>query len=122
MSGFLLEEAPSEPCGRRVEPGVERLRQSREDFSFEVEDRRMLGVTARCLVTEPAGSGDAPTGVLCVSDEGALLLLRGATGELDDTLLLFTSDNGFFAGEHRVETGKNRVYEEAVRSFSSHAT
>jgi arylsulfatase A-like enzyme len=38
-----------------------------------------------------------------------------AAGELDQTLLVFTSDNGFFAGEHRVETGKNRVYEEAVR-------
>jgi arylsulfatase A-like enzyme len=42
---------------------------------------------------------------------GALRLV----GELDDTLLIFTSDNGFFAGEHRVQTGKNRVYEEAIR-------
>ena len=32
-----------------------------------------------------------------------------------DTLIMFTSDNGFFHGEHRVQTGKNRVYEEAVR-------
>jgi N-acetylglucosamine-6-sulfatase len=36
-------------------------------------------------------------------------------GELDRTLIVFTSDNGVFAGEHRVRTGKNRVYEEAVR-------
>ena len=28
---------------------------------------------------------------------------------------MFTSDNGFFAGEHRLKTGKNRVYEEAIR-------
>ena len=28
---------------------------------------------------------------------------------------MFTSDNGFFHGEHRVQSGKNRVYEEAVR-------
>jgi N-acetylglucosamine-6-sulfatase len=40
-------------------------------------------------------------------------LSRG--GELDNTLVIFTSDNGFFAGEHRVRTGKNRVYEEAIR-------
>jgi N-acetylglucosamine-6-sulfatase len=40
-------------------------------------------------------------------------LSRG--GELDNTLIIFTSDNGFFAGEHRVKTGKNRVYEEAIR-------
>ena len=37
-----------------------------------------------------------------------------ASGELDDTLIIFTSDNGFFAGEHRVPVGKNRVYEEAI--------
>ena len=30
-------------------------------------------------------------------------------------MIVFTSDNGFFAGEHRVRSGKNRVYEEAVR-------
>jgi arylsulfatase A-like enzyme len=40
-------------------------------------------------------------------------LSRG--GELDNTLIIFTSDNGFFGGEHRVRTGKNRVYEEAIR-------
>jgi hypothetical protein len=40
-------------------------------------------------------------------------LSRG--GELDNTVIIFTSDNGFFAGEHRVRTGKNRVYEEAIR-------
>jgi N-acetylglucosamine-6-sulfatase len=38
-----------------------------------------------------------------------------ASGELANTLIVFTSDNGFFAGEHRVKMGKNRVYEEAVR-------
>ena len=36
-------------------------------------------------------------------------------GELDNTLVVFTSDNGFFPGEHRVRSGKNRVYEEAIR-------
>jgi N-acetylglucosamine-6-sulfatase len=40
--------------------------------------------------------------------------LRDA-GELDDTLVIYTSDNGFFHGEHRVALGKNRVYEEAIR-------
>ena len=76
-----------------VERLVDRLRRSQEDFAFEVEDRRMLGVTARCLVTEPTeptapaepGDDETPTGVLCVSDEGALLLLQGATGELEAT-------------------------------------
>jgi Arylsulfatase A and related enzymes len=33
------------------------------------------------------------------------------TGELDNTLILFTSDNGFFHGEHRVANGKVLWYE-----------
>jgi len=37
------------------------------------------------------------------------------TGELDNTLLIFTSDNGFFHGEHRIRTGKVRLYEESIR-------
>ena len=37
-----------------------------------------------------------------------------ATGELDDTLLIFTSDNGFFHGEHRVRNGKVLLYEESI--------
>src|SRR4051795_5575929 len=38
-----------------------------------------------------------------------------ATGELKDTVLIFTSDNGFFHGEHRVPQGKVRVYEPSIR-------
>lgn len=37
-----------------------------------------------------------------------------ATGELDNTLLVFTSDNGFFHGEHRIRNGKVRLYEESI--------
>jgi arylsulfatase A-like enzyme len=36
-------------------------------------------------------------------------------GRLDDTLIVFTSDNGFFGGEHRVPNGKYLVYEPSVR-------
>jgi N-acetylglucosamine-6-sulfatase len=35
-------------------------------------------------------------------------------GELDDTLILFTSDNGFFHGEHRVRAGKVLLYEPSI--------
>jgi N-acetylglucosamine-6-sulfatase len=38
-----------------------------------------------------------------------------ATGELDRTLVIFTADNGFFHGEHRVASGKVLVYEPSVR-------
>jgi arylsulfatase A-like enzyme len=36
-------------------------------------------------------------------------------GELDETLVLFTSDNGYMHGEHRRATGKVLPYEESVR-------
>jgi arylsulfatase A-like enzyme len=48
-------------------------------------------------------------GVKAVVDE-----LRGR-GELANTLLVFTSDNGFFHGEHRIPEGKTRIYEESIR-------
>jgi N-acetylglucosamine-6-sulfatase len=38
-----------------------------------------------------------------------------ATGELGRTLVIFTSDNGFFHGEHRIPDGKVLVYEPSVR-------
>ena len=36
-------------------------------------------------------------------------------GELDNTLIVFTSDNGFFLGQHRIRSGKIRHYEDASR-------
>jgi N-acetylglucosamine-6-sulfatase len=38
-----------------------------------------------------------------------------ASGELSRTLIVFTADNGFFHGEHRVPDGKVLVYEPSVR-------
>ena len=35
-----------------------------------------------------------------------------ATGELDNTYILFASDNGFHQGQHRLESGKDTAYEE----------
>jgi N-acetylglucosamine-6-sulfatase len=38
-----------------------------------------------------------------------------ASGELDNTLVVFTSDNGFMQGEHRIKNGKVKPYEESIR-------
>lgn len=38
-----------------------------------------------------------------------------ASGELYNTYVIFTSDNGYHFGEHRINQGKRTVYEEAVR-------
>ena len=37
------------------------------------------------------------------------------TGRLDSTVIVFTSDNGFLHGQHRVAAGKILPYEEAIR-------
>ena len=36
-------------------------------------------------------------------------------GKLDNTYIIFTSDNGFFHGEHRVAAGKVLLYEPSIR-------
>jgi N-acetylglucosamine-6-sulfatase len=46
--------------------------------------------------------------------KGVVDTLR-STGELDNTLIAFTSDNGFFYGEHRVPAGKVLLYEPSIR-------
>jgi arylsulfatase A-like enzyme len=38
-----------------------------------------------------------------------------SAGTLKNTLLIYTSDNGFFHGEHRIYTGKVKVYEPSIR-------
>jgi arylsulfatase A-like enzyme len=36
-------------------------------------------------------------------------------GILDHTLVIYTSDNGYFHGEHRIPKDKQRIYEESIR-------
>jgi N-acetylglucosamine-6-sulfatase len=54
---------------------------------------------------------------LLAADEAVASIVDAlrATGELDQTLILFTSDNGFFHGEHRVPQGKVLPYEPSIR-------
>jgi N-acetylglucosamine-6-sulfatase len=54
---------------------------------------------------------------LLAEDDGVEQLINAlrATGELGNTLVIFTSDNGFMHGEHRVKSGKIVPYEESIR-------
>jgi N-acetylglucosamine-6-sulfatase len=54
-------------------------------------------------------------GMLAIDEGvGRLLETLEATGRLDDTLVIFTSDNGFFWGEHG-RGDKRMAYEESIR-------
>ncbi len=44
-----------------------------------------------------------------------LLAVLTETGQLADTYVVFTSDNGFFLGEHRIPNGKTLAYEPSAR-------
>jgi N-acetylglucosamine-6-sulfatase len=54
---------------------------------------------------------------LLAVDEAVVAIANAlrAVGELDNTLIIFTSDNGFFHGEHRMPNDKMLVYEPSIR-------
>ncbi len=54
--------------------------------------------------------------LLAVDEAVATIVNRlKSTGELEDTLIVFTSDNGFLQGEHRIPSGKVVAYEPSIR-------
>jgi arylsulfatase A-like enzyme len=50
-------------------------------------------------------------------DRGVAAIVRvlKRIGELRNTVIMFTSDNGYYFGEHRLSTGKAPPYEESIR-------
>lgn len=54
---------------------------------------------------------------LLAVDEGVARIVQALrrAGELERTLIVFTSDNGYLLGEHRLADEKINVYEESVR-------
>jgi N-acetylglucosamine-6-sulfatase len=50
-------------------------------------------------------------------DEGVKKVVDAlrAKGELGNTVLIYTSDNGYFHGEHRIPKYKRHIYEESIR-------
>ncbi|MBL8208010.1 MAG: sulfatase [Blastocatellia bacterium] len=54
---------------------------------------------------------------LAAIEEGVGEILRALkeTGQLDNTVLVFTSDNGYFYGEHGLSVERRLAYEESIR-------
>ena len=56
--------------------------------------------------------------MMAAVDEGVGMLFEvlEETGQLDDTLILFLGDNGYFFGEHGIGPERRFAYEEGIRS------
>ncbi len=54
---------------------------------------------------------------LLAIDEGVDKIIQSLqnSGKLENTIIIFTSDNGFMNGEHRVPAGKGLTYEESIK-------
>lgn len=46
---------------------------------------------------------------------GEMLKALGETGQLDNTVIVFASDNGYFYGEHGLSVERRLAYEESIR-------
>ncbi|MDQ1402508.1 MAG: hypothetical protein QOG03_824 [Actinomycetota bacterium] len=69
-----------------IKATVERLSSQRDAYRFDVTHRRVAGAEATCLVSSPRHpQPNAPTGTLCISNEGAPLLVDGAAGRVEAT-------------------------------------
>jgi N-acetylglucosamine-6-sulfatase len=117
------------PCGGLVPPDPRDVTAFRDEelprpASFDEQDvsdkpsfiRELPRLTPSTTETIAEGYRCGLASLLAVDRGVAKLVgaLRRAH-ELDDTVLMFTSDNGFFYGEHRIPEQKTRPYEEALR-------
>ncbi len=102
---FAEEEAPRPPSydeedvSDKPSPisGAERIS---EEEASNVDDHYRQRLESMLAVDEMVGS---------------LVEELDAAGELENTFIFFTSDNGWQQGEHRIRSGKNRTYEESAR-------
>ncbi|MDQ3441609.1 MAG: sulfatase [Planctomycetota bacterium] len=93
----VKDELSGKPVLSRELAGVKNDQRIKPDGPSDVAPRNQL----RCLVSVDEGLGR----ILDALDEKKLA---------DDTIVIFTSDNGFFWGEHRL-ADKRAAYEESIR-------
>ena len=87
------------------------------DVSDKPQAMRYLGYLSSDQIAEIQRKYRCALESLLSVDQGVKKLvgaLRSA-GELDNTLIIYTSDNGYFNGEHRIFDDKQHVYEESIR-------
>ena len=97
-------------------PGVPASGQPEDDVSDKPRSVQMPPLSDAEIEAEARVTRQRAESLFVLDLEVARLVdtLRD-TGELDDTVLIFTSDNGYFLGEHRKRMGKKLPYEPSIR-------
>jgi N-acetylglucosamine-6-sulfatase len=87
------------------------------DVSDKPEFVQTLPRITEKIRSEISKSYDVYLESLLAVDDGVRRIVRTLkeTGQLDNTVIIFTSDNGFFFGEHRITSGKVFFYEPSIR-------
>ena len=104
--GAFSEEEPPRPPSYNEEDvsdkpsQIQNTERISEEEASTIDDRYRQRLESMLAVDEMVGS---------------LVEELEAAGELDNTFIFFTSDNGFQQGEHRLQKGKNQAYEESSR-------
>jgi N-acetylglucosamine-6-sulfatase len=84
------------------------------DKPLGIRNRPLLNAQAIANVTE--NYRQRLESLLAVDEAvAAIVAALRETGELEQTLIVFTADNGFLHGEHRVPSGKVLLYEPSIR-------
>jgi N-acetylglucosamine-6-sulfatase len=88
-----------------------------DDVSDKPPFRRLLGRLPAGRVESIRDNYRCRIATLRAVDRGVARIHRalGRAGALDDTVIVFTSDNGFLQGEHRIPSQKAQAFEEAIR-------
>lgn len=94
-------------------PSLNEKNTSDKDFLMQRSNGKLEGAKVRASLKTWRRSIEALQSI----DEGIRLIHRTLreTGRLSNTYFIFTSDNGFFHGEHRFAWGKFLPYEEAAK-------
>jgi N-acetylglucosamine-6-sulfatase len=137
---FFLSFAPLAPHGERVVPGVDLSQRNPRPAPRHRGDLEQITVPKPPSYDE-ADVSDKPPAVrnrpritpaaedqievrlkgrlesLLAVDEAVARIVAAvqAAGELANTVIVFTSDNGWMQGEHRIVSGKVVPYEESIR-------
>lgn len=80
------------------------------DKPVAVSARKRLTARTKAALTE--NHQQRLEALLSLDDAvGTIMQALTASGELDNTIVVFTTDNGYMLGEHRIATGKTVPYE-----------